>query len=333
MKAEKSCGAVVYTVENGCIKYLIVRSKEGIYGFPKGHIKDDESEMDTVLREIKEETGLSVNLIDGFGKEESYSFVYNGKTVNKSVVYYLAAYSDQYPVTGKGKSGICSVDYQRAMTLLQHDSRKRILYEVDAFIKSNLIATHYDLLISEGNDPVLDPPKLKEYMDKWDGELFIDLLELDKAKSVLEIGCGTGRLALRVADKAGSYCGIDISSETIGRARVNLNRDNVLFICGNFLSWDFNRRYDIIYSSLTFMHIEDKRGAIKKIYHLLVDDGIVVLSIDKNKCDILDYGSRKIKIYPDDPDNLIMLMEKIGLCNIEIHETEFAYIVKAKHLV
>ena len=37
MITEKSCGAIVYTHENSTIKYVIIRSKEGIYGFPKGH--------------------------------------------------------------------------------------------------------------------------------------------------------------------------------------------------------------------------------------------------------------------------------------------------------
>ena len=54
------------------------------------------------------------------------------------------------------------------------------------------VITHYDLLIDESNDPVCDPEPLKQYMDKWDGKPFIDALRLDKSKSVLEIGVGTG---------------------------------------------------------------------------------------------------------------------------------------------
>lgn len=61
------------------------------------------------------------------------------------------------------------------------------------------VSHHYDLLIDEGNDPVHDPKSLRDYMDKWDGQGFIDNMELDKNKSVLEIGVGTGRLAVRIA--------------------------------------------------------------------------------------------------------------------------------------
>lgn len=65
MITEKSCGAIVYTCENSTIKYVIIRSKEGIYGFPKGHIEGTEGEIETALREISEETGLTVRLIVG----------------------------------------------------------------------------------------------------------------------------------------------------------------------------------------------------------------------------------------------------------------------------
>ena len=66
MITEKSCGAIVYTKESGNIKYVIIRSKEGIYGFPKGHIEENESETETALREVAEEVGLTVTLISKF---------------------------------------------------------------------------------------------------------------------------------------------------------------------------------------------------------------------------------------------------------------------------
>ena len=53
------------------------------------------------------------------------------------------------------------------------------------------IREHYDLLIEENNDPVYDPEPLKSYMDKWDGRVFLEELQLTSEKSVLEIGVGT----------------------------------------------------------------------------------------------------------------------------------------------
>lgn len=46
MIIEKSCGAVVFTKVNECIKYIIIQSKEGFYGFPKGHAEENETELE-----------------------------------------------------------------------------------------------------------------------------------------------------------------------------------------------------------------------------------------------------------------------------------------------
>lgn len=56
------------------------------------------------------------------------------------------------------------------------------------------VKMHYDKLIDEGNDPVHDSEPLKEYMNNWDGQQFIDDMQLSGNEAVLEIGVGTGRL-------------------------------------------------------------------------------------------------------------------------------------------
>ena len=45
------------------------------------------------------------------------------------------------------------------------------------------IVEHYNMLIDENNDPVYDTEPLKKYMDKWDGQVFIDTMKLDKTKT------------------------------------------------------------------------------------------------------------------------------------------------------
>ena len=189
---------------------------------------------------------------------------------------------------------------------------------------------HYDHLIDEGQDPVNDPPKLQAYMSKWDGEPFIKLLELNKAKNALEIGCGTGRLAIRVAPYVRFFCGIDISPKTIEIAKSQLKEFNVELICDDFLVYSFTEQFDIIYSSLTFMHFGNKCEAIKKIYRCLAQNGICVLSLDKNQNSILEYGTRQVKIYPDNPEEIINMLLKCGFCEIEKYEIDHAYLIKAK---
>ena len=69
MADEKACGAIIFTNENNVRKYILLCGHgiyKGYYGFPKGHVEEGETERETALREVKEETGLDVVLYDDF---------------------------------------------------------------------------------------------------------------------------------------------------------------------------------------------------------------------------------------------------------------------------
>lgn len=192
-------------------------------------------------------------------------------------------------------------------------------------MNENAVAKHYDILINEGNDPVHDPDPLKAYMDKWDGQMFIDKMLLSNDKTVLEIGVGTGRLAVRTAPLCKDFYGIDISPKTVKGAKKNLKKyQNVYLICDDFMVHNWDVTFDVIYSSLTFMHIKDKQSAVSKIQKLLKADGLFVLSTDKNQDKIIDIGSNKIEVYPDTPDEIISCINNSGLALLEHYETELA---------
>lgn len=189
------------------------------------------------------------------------------------------------------------------------------------------VIEHYDNLILENNDPVHDPKPLQEYMNKWDGQKFIDEMELDKNKTVLEIGVGTGRIAIKTAPLCKMFYGIDISEKTIEKAKFNLSIfSNIKLICADFLSYDFLNKFDVIYSSLTFMHIENKQEAINKVASLLNNNGIFALSIDKNQDKIIDMGNYKVDIFPDNPKTIEKYVNMAKLTIKMKYETDFAHI-------
>lgn len=192
------------------------------------------------------------------------------------------------------------------------------------------VIRHYDFLIEQNNDPVFDPPELQKYMNKWDGEKFIDKIRLTPESNVLEIGVGTGRLALKTASLCNKLWSIDISPKTIERAKENLKSfQNVNLICDDFLTVAFKEKFDVIYSSLTFMHIKDKQKAVNKVFTLLHSGGRFVLSIDKSQNTLLDIGTSKIEIYPDNPDDMKLFLQNAGFKNIEQIEIEFGFIISA----
>ena len=190
------------------------------------------------------------------------------------------------------------------------------------------VQTHYDLLIKENNDPFRDPPALRKYMESWDGQVFLDLLELNPSKKVLEIGVGTGRIAEKIAGCCRHLTGIDISPKTVERARENLRLcPNITLICDDFISHQFRETFDIIYSTLTMMHFQDKPLVIDKISALLNDSGLVCLSIDKNQSEWIDFGNRRIRVYPDTPEKIAALAEQASLKVKKAVEIENAHIV------
>lgn len=84
-------------------------------------------------------------------------------------------------------------------------------------------------------------------------------------------------------------------AKTVDRAKENLSKQtNVSLYCGDFLSYEFSEVFDLIYSSLTFMHIEKKQKAINKVAALLKDNGKFVVAIDKNQDRFIDTGTRKM---------------------------------------
>ena len=201
-------------------------------------------------------------------------------------------------------------------------------------MKKSSVREHYDILIDEGNDPVYDPPVLESYMNKWDGQPFMDALLLSPQSDVLEIGIGTGRLAKKVL---GAGCrhltGIDISEKTIQRAKENLSAwENVELICGDFLECVLPQRFDVIYCSLTLFHFGDKRALFQKAAELLAEGGRLVISVPKEEEDAICYPERKVELYPDNIPALKTLFDALSLAIVDITEVEFANILTVKKL-
>ena len=61
MTLEKSCGAIVFRKFHGNVEILLIKhANGGHWSFPKGHVEEGETEVETATREIFEETGISV---------------------------------------------------------------------------------------------------------------------------------------------------------------------------------------------------------------------------------------------------------------------------------
>jgi 8-oxo-dGTP pyrophosphatase MutT (NUDIX family) len=80
----------VYKESDGNLLFCLVQDKKGFWGFPKGHRDEGESDENTAVRELEEETGIKAVQLDTSKKfSERYPYERKGKQYDKTVTYYV----------------------------------------------------------------------------------------------------------------------------------------------------------------------------------------------------------------------------------------------------
>lgn len=122
MKQEKSCGAIVINKNN---KILLVHHNAGHWDLPKGHIENGETEEQTAIREVKEETNIDIIINNKYRYTTSYSPKEN---VMKEVVYFLAQNIDEDKKPQLEEvSEVKWFTFEEAMNTITYENSKEIL--------------------------------------------------------------------------------------------------------------------------------------------------------------------------------------------------------------
>lgn len=88
---DRSYGIIPVRQVDNDWQFLIVRHLGGHWAFPKGHPENNESPKQAAVRELLEETGMSVNrFFRRYPFSEQYVFYHAGQRICKTVMYYLA---------------------------------------------------------------------------------------------------------------------------------------------------------------------------------------------------------------------------------------------------
>ena len=134
MLHEKSCGAIVYRKSHGNTEILLIKHiNSGHWSFPKGHVEGNETEVETAIREIKEETAIDVMIEPTFRETVSY---YPKRDTQKTVVYFIGkAKNYDYIPQEEEISEIRWVDIGYASNILTYENDKNIVNKAKTAIK------------------------------------------------------------------------------------------------------------------------------------------------------------------------------------------------------
>ena len=134
---ERSAGAVVYRLTKEGRLFLLLQNA-GKWDFPKGGVEKGESELQTVVREVEEETGLKdLTLVPGFRKVIEYFYRRNGKNIHKQVVYLLGTTGEDRVKISFEHQGFGWFPYQEALDKASYENSKVTLAEAERFIRAS----------------------------------------------------------------------------------------------------------------------------------------------------------------------------------------------------
>jgi 8-oxo-dGTP pyrophosphatase MutT (NUDIX family) len=88
---ERSAGIVLYCQKNGSTQFLLLHYPSGHWDFIKGRIEKNEQPREAAIREAREETGITdIQFVDGFEEKIQYTYQFDGRTIKKQVIFFLA---------------------------------------------------------------------------------------------------------------------------------------------------------------------------------------------------------------------------------------------------
>lgn len=96
---------------------------------------------------------------------------------------------------------------------------------------------------------------------------------------VLDAGCGTGVFSEKIAKKANSVVGVDISSSSIDIANINKVNKNLFFVNSSIEAFSSKERYSLVVANMFFQDTPKIEASISAISRLIKNNGCLVLTM------------------------------------------------------
>lgn len=132
---EKSSGTVIFRDTPEGIVFLLLHYPSGHWDFVKGKMEKGENPLDTVIREAKEETGISdLNFVEGFEENIEYDFQFEGELIHKKVVFYLAKTNTEKITISHEHLDFVWLDYKSAFEKITYQNAKSVLSKANQLL-------------------------------------------------------------------------------------------------------------------------------------------------------------------------------------------------------
>jgi len=127
---------------------------------------------------------------------------------------------------------------------------------------------------------------------KDDIKFYIDYAKSQNCKNILELGCGTGRVAISLAKEGFNVTGLDLSDEMLDvfRAKIDVGvKDKIELIYGNMADFSLNKKFDmIIVPFRAFQCLTDDKdieNSVNCVKNHLADGGIFIVNVFNPRMD------------------------------------------------
>jgi bis(5'-nucleosidyl)-tetraphosphatase len=130
---ERSAGAVVFRRASGSPRYLLLKYPAGHWDLPKGNIEKGEGPLQTMLREVREETGIvDLHVVPGFKTKIEYFYWRDGRKVHKAVTFFLAETSVEKVTLSFEHQDYGWFDFGEALKTVTYPNARRLIREAEA---------------------------------------------------------------------------------------------------------------------------------------------------------------------------------------------------------